>query len=173
MKKKSSRAGKKECYHCKKWLTAKELKTHACWETTEEALTQDLPPALLDAWEKLREAATDFGDQRIYASFRSIMFSRKSCYFFVRPKKSRLELCFFAGRKIKHPSIRKIHPTTKTKYAHMVFVVDSDQVEAPLTDWLQEAYDFCQPMPESKTKTTKAHPLTKRKTITFEELTRK
>ena len=43
----------------------------------------------------MRETAVDFGDQRIYASHDSIMFSRKSCYFFVRPKKSHLEVCVF------------------------------------------------------------------------------
>ena len=48
---------------------------------------RDLSDDLRDAWERLRETAADFGDQRIYASHNSIMFSRKSCYFFVRPKK--------------------------------------------------------------------------------------
>jgi len=41
---------------------------------------------LRDAWDPLRETAASFGDQRIYASHKSIMFSRQSCYFFVRPK---------------------------------------------------------------------------------------
>jgi hypothetical protein len=36
----------------------------------------------------LREAAVELGEQRIYASHHSIMFARKSCYFFVRPKKN-------------------------------------------------------------------------------------
>jgi hypothetical protein len=42
---------------------------------------------LLEAWERLRETATEFGEQRIYASHNSIMFSRKACYFCIRPKK--------------------------------------------------------------------------------------
>src|SRR5439155_1302254 len=52
-----------------------------CWTTTEAALTKDFPEDLQDAWERLRETAVSFGDQRIYASHNSIMFSRKSCYF--------------------------------------------------------------------------------------------
>lgn len=175
-KKKASRAQKKEsyeCYHCKKWLTEKERKTHDCWSTTEHALTRALAPELLDAWVKLREVAVDLGNQRIYTSQRSIMFSKKSCYFFVRPMKTRLELCFFAGRKIKHSDIRKIHPTTKTKFAHLYFVTHGDQIESPLTDWLKEAYDFCPAQKPQGTPSPKKVALQTRKSLTFEELNRK
>jgi Domain of unknown function (DUF5655) len=84
------------CYHCKQWVD--EGREHDCWTTTEAALTQDLSEDLRDAWERVRETAVSFGDQRIYASHKSIMFSRRSCYFFVRPKRNFLELCVFLGR---------------------------------------------------------------------------
>ena len=86
----------RECYHCKQWV--EEGEPHDCWTTTETALTADLSEDLRDAWDRLRETAAEFGDQRVYASHNSIMFSRKSCYFFVRPKKQFLEVCFFLGR---------------------------------------------------------------------------
>ena len=85
-----------ECYHCKQWV--EEGEAHDCWTTTEAALTKDLSEELRDAWERLRETAADLGEQRIYASHNSIMFSRKSCYFFVRPKKNFLEVCIFLPR---------------------------------------------------------------------------
>ena len=56
-----------------------------------------------DAWARLRETALEFGEQRVYASHSSIMFSRRACYFFVRPKKKMLEVCFFLGRAVKSP----------------------------------------------------------------------
>ena len=84
------------CYHCKQWIEKGE--EHDCWTTTEAALTQDLSEDLQAAWERLRETAVAFGDQRIYASHHSIMFSRKACYFFVRPKQKMLEVWFFLGR---------------------------------------------------------------------------
>ncbi len=74
-----------ECYHCKQWI--EEGEPHDCWTTTEAALTAGLSEDLRDAWERLRETAVEFGEQRIYASHDSIMFSRKACYFFVRPKR--------------------------------------------------------------------------------------
>ena len=131
----------RECYHCHQWVDDKDRKTHNCWTTTEEALTADLSEDHTDAWERLRETAAEFGDQRIYASHSSIMFSRKACYFFVRPKKKVLEICFFLARTVKHPLVRKTMPASKVKVAHLVHVAHRDQVEAPLTDWLREAFD--------------------------------
>ncbi len=95
-----------------------------------------------DAWERLRETAASFGDQRIYASHNSIMFARKSCYFFVRPKKSFLEVCVFLGRAVKAPQVRRVDRTSKSKVVHVIQIRHRDEVEAPFTDWLQEAYDF-------------------------------
>ena len=129
----------RQCYHCKQWIA--EGEAHDCWTTTEGALTADLSEDLRDAWERLRETAGEFGEQRIYASHSSIMFSRKACYFFVRPKKSFLEICIFLGRPIKSPQIRRADRVSKSKVAHMIRVTHRDEVEAPLTDWLREAYE--------------------------------
>ena len=129
----------RECYHCRQWIDENEL--HDCWTTTEKALTAVLHEDLKDAWERLRETASEFGEQRIYASHHSIMFSRKACYFFVRPKKKVLEVCFFLGRKVKSPLIRQTLQSSKLKVAHLVHITHRDQVEAPLTDWLKQAYD--------------------------------
>jgi Domain of unknown function (DUF5655) len=127
-----------ECYHCKQWVA--EGEPHDCWTTTEAALTEDLDEDLRDAWERLRETAASFGEQRIYASHKSIMFSRRSCYFFVRPKTKFLELCIFLGRPVRGPQVRRVERTSATKLAHMIQIRHRDEVESPITDWLQEAY---------------------------------
>jgi len=130
----------RECYHCKQWVA--EGQAHDCWTTTEVALTQDLSEDLRDAWERLRETAAAFGDQRIYASHNSIMFSRTSCYFFVRPKKRYLEVCIFLGRALKASQVRRAAPASKSKIAHLIQIRHRDEVESPITDWLHEAYEF-------------------------------
>ncbi len=132
-------AGRK-CYHCKQWVN--EGEPHDCWTTTEAALTADLSEDLQEAWERLREAAVSLGDQRIYASHRSIMFSRASCYFFVRPKRNFLEACLFLGRTLRGSQIRRTLPASKTKVAHILHIRHRDEVEPPITDWLREAYEF-------------------------------
>ena len=130
----------KECYHCHELVEKNE--PHDCWTTTEANLTKDLSEDLMDAWERLRETAAEFGEHRIYASHKCIMFSRKACYFFVRPKKKALELCIFLGRKLKlSPLVKKAEPSSKTKFWHIVHIPHRDQVEAPSTDWLREALD--------------------------------
>src|SRR5690349_5386250 len=128
------------CYHCKQ--TIEEGEKHDCWTTTEAILTKDLSEDLQEAWERLRETAASFGEQRIYASHKSIMFSRGSCYFFVRPKRKFLELCVFLGRVVKAPQVRRVDQASKSKIVHFIHIAHRDEVEPPVTDWLREAYEF-------------------------------
>ena len=67
----------------------------------------------------------------------------RSCYFFVRPKRDFLELNVFLGRALKAPQVRRIDRPSKSKVAHVIQIRHRDEVEAPITDWLQEAYEFC------------------------------
>ena len=127
------------CYHCKQSIPPGAQ--HDCWTTTEQALTKDLPEELRDAWERLRETAAAFGEQRIYASHKSIMFSRSACYFFVRPNRRYLEVCIFLGRTIAAPQVRRVDRASGLKAVHVVRITHRDEVEAPITDWLREAYD--------------------------------
>src|SRR5438552_7811684 len=153
----------RECYHCKQWV--EEGEAHDCWTTTEAALTQDLSEDLREAWERLRETAVSYGDQRIYASHKSIMFSRRSCYFFVRPKRSFLELCVFLDRELKAPQVRRVDRASRSKVVHFIHIKHRDEVEAPITDWLREAYEFSDapaPKTAAKSKPT-SRPKAKRK----------
>jgi Domain of unknown function (DUF5655) len=140
----------RECYHCHQWI--EENEKHDCWTTTEQALTSELSEDLMEAWERLRETASQFGEQRIYASHHSIMFSRKACYFFVRPKKKVLEIWFFLGKKIKAPMVRKTLQSSTVKVAHLVYITHRDQVEPPLTDWLKQAYDISDKLSSKRAK---------------------
>jgi hypothetical protein len=130
----------RECYHCKQWVD--EGEPHDCWTTTEAALTEDLSEDLRDAWERLRETAAAFGEQRIYASHKSIMFSRRSCYFFVRPRATFLEVWVFLGRPLRAPQVHRVDRSSTAKLAHLIRIHHRDQVEPPITDWLREAYEF-------------------------------
>lgn len=135
--------GSRVCFHCKASIA--EGEAHDCWTTTEAALTRDLAEDLRDAWERLRETAAGFGDQRIYASHHSIMFARRACYLFVRPKRTYLEVCLFLGHAIRSPRVKKSTPTSKTKMANLLRIVHRDEVEPPITEWMRAAYDFAEP----------------------------
>src|SRR5688572_19964408 len=139
----------RQCYHCKQ-LVDENDKSHDCWTTTEAALTRDLSEDLREAWERLRETAAEFGEQRIYASHKSIMFSRRSCYFFVRPKKTFLEVCVFLSRPLKSPQVRRADEASKSKVANILQIRHRDEVEPPITDWLHEAYELSGAPPPPK-----------------------
>jgi hypothetical protein len=166
-----------ECYHCKQWIQKGDA--HDCWTTTEAALTADLSEDLRDAWERLRETAVEFGEQRIYASHHSIMFARKACYFFVRPKRKFLEVCIFLDYPIRDPRVRRVDRPSRTKVANLVRIMHRDEVEAPFTDWLREAYDrfdkpgpgFASPSPAGRSNLAKK--ASTRKTSTRKTGTRK
>ncbi|MGE0463647.1 MAG: DUF5655 domain-containing protein [Vicinamibacterales bacterium] len=127
------------CHHCGQWIEPGEA--HDCWTTTEAALTDDLDDDLREAWQRIRETAVSFGEQRIYASGRAIMFARQACYFFVRPRRSHLEVCIFLGRTLRAPQVRRTAPASRVKVAHILHLHHRDEVEPPITDWLREAYE--------------------------------
>ena len=142
------------CHHCKQWVEPGEA--HDCWTTTEAALTEDLSEDLREAWERVRETAAAYGEQRIYASHHCIMFARRTAYFFVRPKRSYLELCLFLDRTVQSPRIRSVKRVSSTRLAHIVQVRHRDEVEAPLTDWMADAYALQDAAPAKKGQSAKA-----------------
>jgi hypothetical protein len=52
--------------------------------------------------------------------------------------------------------VRRVDRASKTRLAHLIHVRHRDEVEAPITDWLKEAYDLqaktMQPKPARKPK---------------------
>ena len=152
----------RECYHCKSWI--EEGEPHDCWTTTEAALTDDLPDDLKDAYDRIRETAAEFGDQRIYASGTAIMFSRNSCYFFVRPRRNHLQVCVFLGRAVRAPQIRRVERKSTFKLVNIIHINHRDEVEPPFTDWLREAYELPDKLAAHRTKKApRAKPGAKRK----------
>lgn len=133
----------RRCAHCKQWIPQGE--PHDCWSTTEAALTRHLPEHLQDAWERLRETAVEFGEQRIYASHHSIMFARRVCYCFVRPRPRYLEVCIFLERALAVAQVRSVTAASRTRFAHLLRITHRDEVEAPITDWMRQAYHLVDP----------------------------
>src|ERR1700687_4656195 len=70
------------------------------------------------------------------------MFSRESCYFFVRPRRSFLQMCVFLGRAVRAPQVRRVERKSTSKLVNIIHIRHRDEVEPPITDWLQEAYDL-------------------------------
>ena len=43
---------------------------------------------------------------------------------------------------MKSPLVRRADRVSRTKVAHLLRVTHRDEIEAPITDWLREAYEF-------------------------------
>jgi hypothetical protein len=84
------------------------------------------------------------------------MFSRKSCYFFVRPNRNFLEVCVFLGRSLKAPQVRRVEQSSQAKFVHIIRVTHRDEVEPPITDWLREAYEVSDTLSAKKKPTAAA-----------------
>ena len=57
---------------------------------------------------------------------------------------------------MKSPQIKKVVESSKTKRAHLIQVRHRDEVEAPLTDWMQEAYGLQDQINNAKRKINNA-----------------
>lgn len=47
----------------------------------------------------------------------------------------------FLGRAVQAPQVRRVVRSSKSKLAHLIRIRHRDEVEAPITDWLREAYE--------------------------------
>jgi len=107
---------------------------------TVEMIEVGLSDELRDAWFKMKDFNLSLAhEQRIYASTKSVMFATDRCYSFLRPKKKYIELCFFLHHKLDEKDI-KIQQSSAHKYTHTLRLVHSDQVEEPLTSWIEESF---------------------------------
>ena len=123
-----------------KVFKATEYESYHYEPRSEYELTENLNEELKDAWVKVKNFATELGEQRVYTSARAMMFARRVCYFFLRPKKAYIELVFFLSEEQSDPLIFRTEESSKTRISHTVKLIHEDQVESPVTDWLQEAY---------------------------------
>jgi hypothetical protein len=58
------------------------------------------------------------------------------------------------------PQVRRLDRASKSKVYHIIHIKHRDEVEAPITDWLQEAYDLSDVL---VSKAVEVHPKSKRK----------
>ena len=68
-------------------------------------------------------------------------------------------MCVFLGRPVKAPQVRRVNQASKSKIVHTIHIKHRDEVEAPFTDWLQEAYELSDTLAaQAKTKPARAKP---------------
>ena len=109
---------------------------------SEAEQVREMSEDLRDAWLKLRAFANGLGEYKFHTSAKAMMFTRRLCYMFVRPKKAYLEVTFFSPDEIAHPQVAKATRVSKTRASNVFKLVHADQVEEPLTQWVRGAWDI-------------------------------
>ena len=145
MKKKEKKAAKKTKKPVKKPAkkTAKrDYENYHLPVRSEAEQMREMSDDLRDAWLKLRRFANALGEQKFHTSAKAMMFTRRLCYMFVRPKKAYLEVTFFSPDEIAHPQIAKATRVSKTRASNIYKLVHADQVEEPLTQWVRGAWEI-------------------------------
>ena len=51
-------------------------------------------------------------------------------------------MCVFLGRAVRAPQVRRVERKSASKLVHIIHITHRDEVESPIVDWLQEAYDL-------------------------------
>jgi hypothetical protein len=51
-------------------------------------------------------------------------------------------VCVFLGRAVRAPQVRRVERKSTSKLVNIIHIRHRDEVEPPITDWLQQAYDL-------------------------------
>jgi hypothetical protein len=128
----------RECYHCKQWVEDGEA--HDCWTTTEAALTADSAADLRDAWSDCaRRRRVRRPTDLCLAQLGHVL---AQVLLLLRAAEEELSGSLCVSRPaLKAPQVRRSGPSSKSKFFNIIQLRHRDEVEAPITDWLREAYD--------------------------------
>jgi hypothetical protein len=97
-------------------------------------------PAVRTSYKAILAAARKLGPVREEAKKTSIHLVRTSAFAGVATQKEALVLTLKSDRRIASPRIRKAEQTSKNRWHVEVRVVEPDDVDAELREWIEAAY---------------------------------
>ena len=98
---------------------------------------------VIDTYKMLQDEVTKFEGIRITPVKNAILFTAKSHFLAVKPKKTWLDIEFVLNKKIEGFPIHKSAQATKTKWAHFMRLESPEEVDEQLLSWIRKAYDVC------------------------------
>lgn len=97
----------------------------------------------MDTFEKIKDLAMNLGNVKINSVKNAILFTSKSHFLAVKPKKAWIDIEFVLDVKIEGFPIHKTVQTTKTKWAHFIRLQTVEEIDDQLINWLKKAYEIC------------------------------
>ena len=116
---------------------------HSCIATPVESHFLNKHQNALDTFEKLKNEVMKFKAVRVNSVKNVILFTSKSHFLAVKPKKSWLDIEFVLDKNLDGFPIHKTVQATKTKWAHFMRLQNVEEVDDQLITWLKRAYEIC------------------------------
>ena len=98
---------------------------------------------VIDTYKMLQDEVTKFEGIRINPVKNAILFTAKSHFLAIKPKKAWLDIEFVLDEKIEVFPIHKTVQASKIKWAHFIRLELPEEVDEQLLLWIGKAYEVC------------------------------
>ena len=98
---------------------------------------------VIDTYKMLQDEVTKFEGIRINPVKNDILFTDKSHFLAIKPKKAWLDIEFVLDEKIEVFPIHKTVQASKIKWAHFIRLELPEEVDEQLLLWIRKAYEVC------------------------------
>lgn len=91
----------------------------------------------------IKAFAMNFENVKINSVKNAILFSAKSHFLAVKPKKKILDIEFVLDEPVEGFPVHKTVQASKYKWAHFVRLESAEEVDDQLKNWIERAYNIC------------------------------
>ena len=92
-------------------------------------------------FQTLTELVLGFGEVQIHSLKHAILFTAKSNFLAVKPKKKWIDVEFLLKEEVNEFPIHKTVRVTKTKWAHFARIGSIQEIDEEMTGWWRRAYE--------------------------------
>jgi Domain of unknown function (DUF5655) len=127
------------CPRCRRQFKNRS-QTHSCGWFTVQQLLDGKPREIVELYERLARLIGGFGEVAVAPTKTRVLFKVRTVFATVAVSKTWLDVVFVLGRRLKHRRIKK----AQEEYpgiVHSLRIEKEEDLDADLTEWLQEAYD--------------------------------
>lgn len=114
---------------------------HSCQVTDLESHFLNKEPNVKAVFEKIHKEVTPFGEFKVNSVKHAILFTAKSHFLAVKPKRKWLDIELVLPYPVEGFPIHKTVQVSKSKWAHFVRLEAETEVDKRLVEWLREAYE--------------------------------
>jgi hypothetical protein len=128
------------CPRCRRQFKNRN-QAHSCGQFTVEQLLDGKPQDIVELYDRLERLIGSCGEVVVAPTKTRVLFKVRTVFATVAVSKNWLDVVFVLGRRSRHRRIKK----AQEEYpgiVHFLRIENEEDLDADLTSWLQEAYDY-------------------------------